>query len=161
MRLHITGTIDEPMYDKVAEFLGEAEGADVEIYINSAGGNHIDSLAIYSLLRLYEGQVTTTAVGCCQSAAILVLAAGDRRLSAAETWFMVHEDSCTNKGPTSALLVEAAYMRRSESQWAELMADRTGIDNHHWDGLSKATTYFNAVEAHELGLVHKILKGKP
>lgn len=156
MKLNVTGTIDETTYDRVSEFLEEAQGKDVTLRINSGGGNHLDSLAIYSLLKAYRGIVTTTALGCCYSAAVLVFAAGKNRHAPKETWFMVHEDTGKLHETVSTLRVEVACLIRQEEQWAELMAAETGIDKNEWDRLSKATTYFNAGEAHELGLVHKL-----
>lgn len=157
---NLTGSIDEAAYDRLCEYLNDAGGIAVTIRINSGGGSHVDSLAIYSVLRSYKGSVTTLAVGTCQSAAVLVFAAGDIRVAAKETWFMVHEESGKISGSTSELKSEIAYQARQETQWSELMEYRTGCSRQTWDKLSRATTYLNAEEAKELGLVHSYLKEK-
>lgn len=160
MILNITGSIDETAYDKLCDFLQDGGGTNITIQINSGGGNHLDSLAMYSVIRAYGGQVTTIAVGACHSAAVLVFAAGDVRVSAEESWFMVHEDSGKISGSVTELHSEIACMVRKEHQWADIMESRTGTATREWDELSKATTYFSAKEAKELGLVHKYLKVK-
>lgn len=160
MKLNLTGSIDEAAYDRVAEFLESADGADVTIRINSGGGNHLDSLAIYSLLRSYTGKVETVVVGGCYSAAVLVFAAGDMRVAAFDSWFMVHEDSGKLSGSTSELKSEITALARQEDQWADIMERRTQTDKNEWDQLSRATTYFTAEEAKEMGLVHRYLKEK-
>lgn len=160
MMLNITGSIDEAAYDKLCDFLHEADGTDVSIRINSGGGNHLDSLAMYSVIRGYPGRVTTIAVGACHSAAVLVFAAGDERMAAKESWFMVHEDSGKISGSVSELQAEVACMVRKESQWGQLMEERTGTKNSEWDSLSRSTSYLSAEEMYFFGLVHKYLKVK-
>lgn len=160
MILNITGSIGEESYDKLCEFFDQADGEDVTIRINSGGGNHLDSLAMYSVIRAYPGQVTVAAVGACHSAAVLVFAAGDVRLSAEEAWFMVHEDSGKISGSVSELRSEVGSMVRKEAQWAEIMSERTGVSAEQWDQLSKATSYCTATEMKEMGLVHNYIKVK-
>ncbi len=44
-------------------------GADVTVNINSPGGDMFEGLAIYNLLREYEGRVTVKVLGIAASAA--------------------------------------------------------------------------------------------
>jgi ATP-dependent protease ClpP protease subunit len=115
---------------------------------------------MYSVIRAYKKRVTTVVVGACQSAAVLVFAAGDVRIAAKDSWFMVHEDSGKISGSVSELSAEVGSMLRKERQWAELMHQRTGAPIEQWDQLSKATSYLDASEMLELGLVHKYLEEK-
>jgi ATP-dependent protease ClpP protease subunit len=41
-------------------------GADVTVNINSPGGDMFEGLAIYNLLREYEGRVTVKVLGHCR-----------------------------------------------------------------------------------------------
>ena len=161
MTLNIVGAIDEETYKAVVEFLHEAKGKNVVIAVHSGGGEHMDSLAIYSALRHYKGSVTTIAIGQVQSAAVLIYAAGDERLAHQDTWFMVHEDTGKLHGTVAELRKETAQLVRLENHWAQLLQERTGMADHIWAELSNQTTYLDSKEAHELGLVHRILKGKP
>jgi ATP-dependent Clp protease protease subunit len=161
MTLNLVGGIGEETYTAVLEFLQGAKGKDVQISIHSGGGEHMDSLAIYNLLRYYPGEVTTIAIGQVQSAAVLIYAAGDVRLAHPDVWFMVHEDTGKLHGSTTELRREAAQLLRLEHHWAALMEQRTGTKADTWADLSNQTTYLDSTEAHEQGLVHRILKGKP
>lgn len=160
MTFNLTGTVDEESYDKLCEFLENAEDADVTIRINSGGGNHLDSLAMYSIIRSHRGRVTTVVVGACYSAAVLVFAAGDVREASKEAWFMVHEDSAKLNGSTSILRQESLVLLRQEAQWAQIMAARTGASEEVWDHFSTKTSYLDAEEAKELGLVQHYTKVK-
>lgn len=159
MILHLAGTVNEEMYMQVVEFLEEAKGRDVQIAIHSAGGDHMDSLAIFNALRLYPGKVTTIAMGQVQSAAVLIYAAGDVRNTAQYNWFMVHEDTGELSDSVSGLRRETAQLIRLEDEWARLMEDRTGTEAKHWTQLSDSTTYLDSEEARELGLAHEIIRG--
>lgn len=159
--LYLTGGIDEKAYVAVVNYLARLKGKPGIIQIHSYGGHSMDSLAIYSEIKQSKSQITTVAIGCIYSAAVLVFAAGDTRVAAKEAWFMVHEDSFNKlKGPTSLIRTEAAFGDRLERQWAELMAKETGLTAEQWDNMSRQTTYFTAEEAKELGLVHRFHKRK-
>lgn len=154
------GTVDEVAYDRLCDFLGQAENLPVLIRINSIGGNHLDSLAIYSLLREYKGKVTTAVYGTCQSAAVIVFAAGDRRICTEESWFMVHEDTANTKGTVSSLHAELTAAVQQEKQWADIMEKRTTTASEGWAQMSKETTYFPAKLAIITGLAHALIKEK-
>lgn len=157
--LYITGGIDEKAYVTVVNYLNSLKGKPGIIQIHSYGGHTMDSLAIYSEIKQSKSKITTIAVGSVYSAAVLVYAAGDVRLSADEAWFMVHEDSFNKlKGPTSLIKAEAIYGERLEQQWSALLEAETGVEAGQWDNMSRATTYLTALEAKELGLVHRLVK---
>lgn len=160
MKIEITGQINEAAYSRLLRFLSKAGGNPVTVVINSGGGSHTDSLAMYGLLRAYSGTVTTIAYGSCMSAAVLVYAAGDIRRASRYTWFMVHEDEGTVEGKTSTMESEVGYLARCELQWAEAMASRTGCTIETWDMLSRATTYLSAEQAVTYNLVHELIKEK-
>lgn len=157
---NITGDINEEAYDRLCEFLAGQNGKSVTIRINSGGGHHLDSLAMYSMLRVYPGKVTTHVVGSCFSAAVLVFIAGDYRLAAEESWFMVHEDAGELSGSLSALKTEIDAMEEQENQWCSIMEKRTGIGRRIWAGFSKGTTYMTGVDLINYKIIHNFLKEK-
>ena len=53
-----------------------AAGADVEVHISSVGGSAFDAIAIYDLLKKYQGKVTTYVDALAASAASIVAMAG-------------------------------------------------------------------------------------
>lgn len=159
---NIVGEINEQTYiDLLAYLTKQKRTGPIQLTINSGGGNHMDSLAIYDTLRNWPGEVNILAIGQCQSAAVLIFAAGDVRTASENCWFMVHEDTGKLNGTVAELRLETAQFVRLEAHWAHLMENRTGTAHATWAELSTATTYLDSKEAHELGLVHKILKGKP
>ncbi|HCM4050930.1 TPA: ATP-dependent Clp protease proteolytic subunit, partial [Salmonella enterica subsp. enterica serovar Anatum] len=62
---------------RIASALRAMNGADVTVNINSPGGDMFEGLAIYNLLREYEGRVTVKVLGIAASAASVIAMAGD------------------------------------------------------------------------------------
>ncbi len=61
---------------RIAGALRAMNGADVTVNINSPGGDMFEGLAIYNLLREYEGRVTVKVLGIAASAASVIAMAG-------------------------------------------------------------------------------------
>jgi len=75
------------------QILGAAGESDVEIYINSVGGDTLGAIAIINamyLLRLSGQKTTTYIIGEAQSAAGFIFIAGDSRYSIDNTRMMLH-----------------------------------------------------------------------
>ena len=67
----------------------------IQLYINCSGGPVTDSFALYdhikNIQKNYGKKIITVAAGACYSAACLILQAGERRASYANTEFMIHD----------------------------------------------------------------------
>ena len=62
---------------RISGALRNARGSDVVVNINSPGGDYFEGLAIYNMLREYEGKVTVRVLGMATSAALIIAMAGD------------------------------------------------------------------------------------
>lgn len=160
-RIQIVGSIDEDMYREFSEKLHEFEAKkvrDVFVELSSVGGHAYDALAFYSRMRLSPCNITVLAYGLVASAAVLVLAAGDRRLMTKEAWVMVHEDSVHKfSGDVEEVEKAAKQLRVSEDQWNVLLEDRTGTVWSHWEKLHKAEVFLTAMTCLNLNLVQEIV----
>ncbi|MCD8396100.1 MAG: Clp protease ClpP [Lachnospiraceae bacterium] len=116
------------------------QGLDVDqidVHINSYGGEVAEALAIYNTLRRHTAKVTTYVDGFACSAATIIFMAGDRRVMSPVGNFLVHPASAYIGGNAEALRREAdnldsiteqsitAYMQsitKSRDELVELMA---------------------------------------
>jgi ATP-dependent Clp protease, protease subunit len=78
--------------------LAEAKGQDVQVDINSSGGDVFAGSEIYSALKEYSGFVTIRIVGLAASAASIVAMAGDQVLMSPTSQLMIHNTSVMNYG---------------------------------------------------------------
>lgn len=162
-KINLIGDVDETMYSHFIEQLDGMQeiGLEDTIYIElcSHGGDAMIALAIYDRIRLYPGEVIINAFGTVQSAAVLILAAGDKRLMAKNAWVMVHEDTTFASKHDRVTQVEkiAFVSRQFEEQWNKLLSSRTGTPASHWGDLHTEEVYLTAAECKTLGLIDKIM----
>lgn len=83
---------DESQYPQaVKEFLDEADGKDLNIYINSYGGHVSGGLAIYNMLKRYNGRKTVHVDGYACSIASVIALAGDEIIIPKTSLMMIHK----------------------------------------------------------------------
>lgn len=160
-KINIIGDIDTQAFEKFCEELDQLESESkkpVFVTLRSDGGNSIDALAFYGRIRESTCEIHVHVLGSAESAAILVLAAGDHRSMDANSWAMVHEDSGKISGTVVELEKQSARLRQLEDQWADLLASCTVTDAHMWKILHKRETYLSAKECLNLGLIDEIVR---
>lgn len=105
------GTWDEE--DKypsaVRDFVRTANGKDINVHINSNGGSVFAGIAIYNMLKHYEGKVTVYIDGVAASIASVIAMAGDRIVMRTGSALMVHRPMiCLFGGYNAAEMREMA-----------------------------------------------------
>jgi ATP-dependent protease ClpP protease subunit len=63
---------------------------DVEIHVNSPGGDMFEGIAIFNRLQQHPGQITVKVFGQAASAASIIAMAGDRIEMAPSSFIMIH-----------------------------------------------------------------------
>lgn len=154
--VRLFGEVNEEMLEKFSEALSEADDS-LTVELCSSGGDANVALAMYGLMRTAGVQVRVVAMGEISSAAILVLAGGHTRAALSETWFMVHEEQIETSGSVTQIERETEAFRRAERFWGDLLAAKTNASSEYWQSIHTETTYLDAAEALELGLIQEIL----
>lgn len=161
-KIHLIGEVNEDMVSKFFTELDELESkndrAPVLIELCSEGGTTYDALAIVGRMRNSIVSVHVSVYGKAMSAAVLILAAGDKRSMHENAWVMVHEDDVKVSGSASHVLKLAEQNEKEELQWNKLLEKYTG--NLNWDFLALNTSYLTAQECLEQGLIDKIIVGR-
>lgn len=91
---------------RIAGALRAMNGADVTVNINSPGGDMFEGLAIYNLLREYEGRVTVKVLGIAASAVSVIAMAGDDIQIGRGAFLMIH--NCWVYAMGSAVRLQSA-----------------------------------------------------
>lgn len=85
--------------DVIDELEKLPDGTDIEVHINSNGGDVQAGLAIANLLEHYrKGEVTTFVDGWAASIASIIALAGSKCVMPANTYLMIHYPSCVVAG---------------------------------------------------------------
>ena len=86
-----SGNPEDMAPQDVADFLNELSGmTDVNIHINSGGGDVFAGIAIYNILKNNSAQITTYVEGLAASAASIIALAGDIIVIPTFAQFMIY-----------------------------------------------------------------------
>jgi ATP-dependent protease ClpP protease subunit len=162
--IYLIGSIDDAAFKRFDMKLTRLENesgreGSVRIVLNSEGGSAYDALAFFDRIKASSLLTKIYLYGTAFSAAVLVLAAGKKRLMGKNAWVMVHEDT-TDVEETQrvrAAVKELEHAIRLENQWCEVLAGVTKASAEKWDELHAVETYLSANQCLELGLIDEVL----
>ena len=167
--IYLIGDIEKDTARGVIERLRELandNGRPITLYINSAGGNVTDGLAMHDAIRevVSRGiQVTIVVQGMAYSMGSVVLQAASqgRRLSYPHSWIMIHEPAkWAGWQSTSAAGQHLDRLKQMQAQIYQILATRSGKPLQKIIRDTKRTDfYLDAVKALEYGLIDGILAG--
>lgn len=166
-KVNFIGSIDREnvlsFLDKIKKITEEnPDSSSITIYISSPGGNVDIAVELFNFLRLLDSKVTTVNVSCVNSAAIVVFAAGEKRISLPCSSFYVHSISKNLSGDFTAkdLLREVKEMTTNTDKVATILAGASNKDKSYWKRLMGKGCLLTSSKAKELGLVHDISEHK-
>ena len=142
---------------RIAAALRSIGGADVTVNINSPGGDMFEGLAIYNLLREYEGKVTVKVLGLAASAASIIAMAGDEVQIGRGAFLMIHNCWVYAMGNRHDLQQIAADMVPFDKAMNDIYGARTGLDAVTIDAMMDAETYIGGRDAVEKGFADRLL----
>lgn len=144
-----------PKLSKQLDELGDV--SQINVHINSYGGEVAEGLAIYSALRRHKARVRTTCDGFACSIASVIFMAGDERLMSDASLLMIHN------AWTSAWGVNAADLRKladdmdtiTSASKSAYMA-RVSITDDELTELMDAETWISPADAVDMGFATAI-----
>ena len=137
----------------------EDPGRDIELYINSPGGETSAGLAIYDTVQYVKPDVRTLCVGLAASAAAVLLAAGapGKRYAPPNARIMIHQPwGQIGQGQAVDLGIQAKEFLRTKRLMEEILARHTGqpVDRVHQD--TDRDYYMDPEEARTYGMIDSI-----
>lgn len=142
---------------RIAGALRSLNGADVTVNINSPGGDMFEGLAIYNLLREYEGKVTVKVLGLAASAASIIAMAGDDVQIGRGAFLMIHNCWLLAMGNRHDFAELAKSLEPFDTAMADIYASRSGLDMDAVLKLMDAESYIGGSEAVEKGFADSLL----
>ncbi|KAB0889083.1 Clp protease ClpP [Cronobacter sakazakii] len=142
---------------RIAGALRSLNGADVTVNINSPGGDMFEGLAIYNLLREYDGKVTVKVLGLAASAASIIAMAGDEVQIGRGAFLMIHNCWVYAMGNRHDLAQIAADMAPFDKAMSDIYQARSGLDAATVDKMMDGETYIGGSEAVEKGFADSLL----
>lgn len=167
IKINFTGSVNEEnvrAFINEIKSLGEQNPASnsLTIYISSPGGNVDIAVELYHFLKLLDCTVRTVNTSFVNSAAIIIFAAGDERISLSCSSFYVHAITKNLNGNYTAaeLLREAKEMSANTEKVATILAQTSNKNKTYWKRLMCRGYLMTSPRAKELGLVNDISEFK-
>ena len=165
--VYLIGDIEKDVARNVIERIRELANASrkpITLYINSAGGNVTDGLAIHDVLGhvVQQGiEVTTVVQGMAYSMGSVVMqgASPGRRLAYPHSWIMIHEPAkWAGWQSTTAAAQHLDRLKQMQSQIYRILAKRSGKPlKQIIRDTKRQDFYLDALHAKEYGLIDDVL----
>jgi ATP-dependent Clp protease, protease subunit len=159
-----------PIDDTVANLIcaqllhleSESPDKDINIYINSPGGDITALFAIYDTMQFVKPDIMTICLGQAASAAAVLLAAGTpgKRLALPHARVLIHQPYAGAQGQATDIELAAKEILRMRVLLEELLAGHTGqtVDKIHRD--TDRDFVMSAVEAKEYGIIDEVISAR-
>lgn len=135
---------------------------EIQVYIQSPGGEIYAGLAIFDAMRQIKAPVSTTAIGMTASFGTVLLAAGRKGLRYALPNATIHMHQPLSYGggggQASDIAIHAREIVRLKERLNAILSEATGQSTEVIERDTDRDVYLSAEKAKEYGLVDRILE---
>jgi ATP-dependent protease ClpP protease subunit len=149
--------IDSTSPADVTKSINDANGDDLDVEINSPGGDVYSGSEIYTALKSHAGNVITKIVGVAASAASVIAMAGKKVIISPTAQIMIHNVSSVAAGDYRDLQHEADVLKNYNTSIANAYILKSGMSQEDLLDLMNKETWLNAQQAKELKLADEIM----
>lgn len=143
---------------KVMKQLSEVDTTeDINVVINSTGGDVWSGSEIYTALKEHQGHVTVKIVGIAASAASFIACAGDTVKMSPTGQFMIHNAAFINQGDHQAMSKGAEVLQVTDESIRNAYKLKTHLDDEQLIEMMDKETWLNARQAKECGFVDEVM----
>ncbi len=162
--IFLTGPIDDDVANLIiAQLLfleAEDNKKDIQMYINSPGGEVYSGMAIYDTMQYIKPNVSTICVGLAASMASFLLAGGEKgkRFSLPNSRILIHQPLGGTQGQASDIKIQAEEILKIREEMNAILAKNTGQTTAKIDKDTDRDFYMRADEALKYGIIDKVIK---
>ena len=163
--------LQTPIDDQIASLLcaqlihleSENPDKDINIYINSPGGDITALFAIYDTMQFIRNDIATICLGQAASAAAVLLAAGakGKRFALPHSRVMLHQPHIGGlEGQATDIEIHAREIIRVKEEMNQMLADHTGQPIEKVRSDTERDIWMTAQEAKAYGAVDEVLTAR-
>lgn len=132
---------------------------DINIYINSPGGNTTSGLAVYDTMNYLKCDINTYCVGQATSTSCLLLCAGTKgkRYALPHSQIMLHQPSGQVTGTSVDIGIQAKEVIKQKRSCAKILAHHTGQPLEKVIEDADRDFYMSPDEAQKYGIIDTIM----
>lgn len=137
----------------------EDPDGDINLYINSPGGSVYAGLAIYDTMNFIRPNVAIYCTGIAMSMAAILLAAGapGKRTALPNSKILIHQVSGGFQGQGTDIEIQARETINLKRRLEAILAAHTGQAPEKVSRDMERDFYMDATEAHEYGIVDRVI----
>ena len=141
---------DDRCPQDISDFLRDLSNfAELDIHINSGGGDVFGGIAIYNILKNHEGRKTVYVDGLAASIASVIALCGDRVVMRSGAQFMIHKPWSRCVGDSDDMLKTAELLEKIQNNILDIYMDHAqdGVTREEIEQMVNAETWMNGTEA--------------
>jgi len=162
--IFVSGHIETNMSNTViAQLLfleKENPDEDIQMFINSQGGQVTAGMAILDTMNYIKCDVSTIAVGLAASMGTVLLSSGTRgkRFALPNSKIHIHQPLGGVEGQASDIAIEAEEILKTRETLYKILSENTKQAIKQIEKDADRDKYFTAKEAKEYGLIDKVIR---
>ena len=132
---------------------------DINLYINSPGGDITSLFAIYDTMQYIRPDVSTIVMGQAASAAAVILAAGakGKRYALPHSRILIHQPHGGAQGQAVDIEIQAKEILRYRQLLDQILAEHTGQPIEKVKGDTDRDFIMSADEAKDYGIIDEVI----
>ncbi|MCL4117940.1 UNVERIFIED_CONTAM: hypothetical protein GTU68_003109 [Idotea baltica] len=156
----IDDTIANLVCAQLLHLESENPDRDINLYINSPGGDINALFAIYDTMSYIKPDIATICFGQAASAAAVLLAAGapGKRLALPHARILIHQPYAGAQGQVSDLQIASAEIQRMKLALEELLSAHTGQTVEKISTDTDRDFVMTAQEAKDYGIIDEVIE---
>ena len=156
-----------PIDDQIANLIvaqlihleSEDPEKDIQIYVNSPGGQVYSGLAIYDTMQYIKPDIQTTCVGIAMSMGAVILAGGakGKRVALPNAKILIHQVSGGFQGQATDIEIQARETINLKRRLEEIIAEHTGKPTEQVAKDMERDYFLTSQEAQDYGIIDNVI----
>jgi len=156
-----------PIDDQIANLIvaqlihleSEDPEKDIQIYINSPGGQVYSGLAIYDTMQYIKPDIQTTCIGIAMSMGAIFLAGGTKgkRVALPNAKILIHQVSGGFQGQATDIEIQARETINLKRRLEEIIAQHTGKPTEQVAKDMERDYFMTSQEAQDYGIIDNVI----
>ena len=164
--IFLGGEINDPVANVIiAQILhleSEDPEKDINLYINSPGGNITSGLAVYDTMQYVKPDIQTNCIGQAASAGAVLLAAGKKgkRYALPNSRILIHQPHGGATGQAVDIDIQAKEILRFRKLLEEILAKHTGQSIKKIENDTDRDFIMTAPQAKDYGIIDDVVTNR-
>jgi len=158
----IDDTVSNLVMAQLIHLESEDPDKDINLYINSPGGDITSLFAVYDTMKYIKSDVSTIVMGQAASAAAVLLAAGakGKRYALPHSRVLIHQPHGGAQGQAVDIEIQAKEILRYRQLLDEILAEHTGQPIEKIKADTDRDFIMTAEQAKDYGIIDQVISSR-